>query len=251
MELKGAAASRIRIFASSVVLLALWKTVSLIVARDIILPAPEAAFLYLSGLLDEAATWAAIGATLRRVALSFLLNIAAATATGVAAGFSVRFSDAVAPLIAIMKAVPTMGVILLSLIWFNSETAVVFVCTLIVFPLIYGAIVTGIRHLDRQLLEMHRVFHIPAWKTLMKFVLPSLRPYLLSGVMSGLGLSMKVVIAAEVLSQPKVGIGTMFQVERSQLNTVGVFAWSIMVILLTAGMDAVFHGLKKRYGYKV
>ncbi|MDT8299212.1 MAG: hypothetical protein RQ801_12970, partial [Spirochaetaceae bacterium] len=79
MELKGAAASRIRIFASSVVLLALWKTVSLIVARDIILPAPEAAFLYLSGLLDEAATWAAIGATLRRVALSFLLNIAAAS----------------------------------------------------------------------------------------------------------------------------------------------------------------------------
>ncbi|MCD6342953.1 MAG: hypothetical protein J7L76_04140 [Spirochaetaceae bacterium] len=66
--------------------------------------------------------------------------------------------------------------------------------------------------------------------------------------MSGLGLSMKVIIAAEVLSQPKTGIGTMFQIERARLNTTGVFAWSLLVILLTAGMDVLFSVVKKHYG---
>ncbi len=228
----------------------LWKVVSSFVAREIILPSPEAVVVYLIGMIRELSTWVAVGATLRRVLFSFLMNMFFALAAGVVSGFSHRFYYILKPLITVMKAVPTMGVILLSLIWFNSETAVVFVCTLIVFPLLYSSVVTGIHSLDKGLLEMHQVFRIPRYKMLTRFVLPSLRPYLVAGVMSGLGLSMKVIIAAEVLSQPKYGIGTMFQVERARLNTTGVFAWSLLVILLTAGMDILFAQLRKRYGAK-
>jgi len=228
----------------------IWKAISLGVNREIILPSPESTVLYLFGMLGDALTWKAVGATLRRVLLAFLMNLIAATAAGLASGFSSRFYYALKPLVTVMKAVPTMGVILLSLIWFNSETAVVFVCTLIIFPVLYSAVVSGIHNLDENLLEMHRVFHIRWAKTLRHFVMPSLRPYLIAGVMSGLGLSMKVIIAAEVLSQPGYGIGTMFQVERARLNTTGVFAWSLLVIFLTAGMDILFAALRKYYGGK-
>jgi len=235
---------------SSLLGLLLWKLVSSIVARELILPSPEATLGYLIEMLRESSTWIAVGATLRRVLFSFLMNMFFALVFGVASGFSNRVYYALKPLITVMKAVPTMGVILLSLIWFNSETAVVFVCTLIVFPVLYSSVVTAIQHLDKTLLEMHRVFRIHPVKTLLRFVLPSLRPYLIAGVMSGLGLSMKVIIAAEVLSQPKNGIGTMFQIERAMLNTTGVFAWSLLVIFLTAGMDILFAALRKYYGEK-
>jgi NitT/TauT family transport system permease protein len=239
---------RLWVAGSSLLAVLLWKLASYIVARELILPSPEATLVYLVGLLGKTATWVAIGSTIRRVLFSFLLNILVALAAGMASGFSSRFYYLLLPLITVMKAVPTMGVILLSLIWFNSETAVVFVCTLIVFPVLYSSVVTGIHHLDKNLLEMHRVFRIRWPKAMVRFVLPSLKPHLIAGIMSGLGLSMKVIIAAEVLSQPRTGIGTMFQVERASLNTTGVFAWSLLVIFLTAGLDYLFNTVKKRYG---
>ena len=239
-------AKRIWISASALVFLAVWAAVSLLVDREIILPTPWATLGYIGGLLAEPAALAAIAATRLRVILSFSINIAASLILGTASGFFPKLAWSLDPVIRVMKSVPTMGVILLSLIWFSSETAVLFVCTLIVFPVLYSAVTEGIVNLDRGLMEMHRVFRIPAGRTLGRFVLPSLRPFLVAGITSGLGLSMKVIVAAEVLSQPGRGIGTMFQVERASLNTVGVFAWSVIVILLTALVDGLLSALRRR-----
>lgn len=236
------------IFTSSLAALAVWAIASIIVDREIILPTPWDTAVYLLGMLSSSASWGAILSTLMRVVLSFAINIFASLVLGTAAGFIPQVAWTLEPVITVMKAVPTMGVILLSLIWFNSESAVLFVCTLIVFPVLYSAVTEGIRSLDKGLIEMHRVFHIPFPRALLRFILPSLSPFLIAGVTSGLGLSMKVIIAAEVLSQPGDGIGTMFQVERASLNTVGVFAWSVIVILLTAGMDGVLTVIRKRIG---
>jgi NitT/TauT family transport system permease protein len=54
-----------------------------------------------------------------------------------------------------------------------------------------------------------------------------------------LGLNVKVMIAAEVLSQPARGIGTMFQIERARLNTPGVFAWCAIVVGIAATLDSI------------
>ncbi len=234
------------ILLSSISAVAVWGIVAVLVNREIILPTPWDTALYVVALLGKRAALGAIIATLVRVSISFLINMLASILLGIAAGFVPRIAWTLEPVITIMKSIPTMGVILLSLIWFNSETAVLFVCTLIVFPVLYSAVTEGIRSLDRNLIEMHRVFRIPAGKALRFFILPSLRPFLIAGLTSGLGLSMKVIVAAEVLSQPGTGIGTMFQIERASLNTVGVFAWSVIVILLTAGIDSVLVLLRSK-----
>ncbi len=57
---------------------------------------------------------------------------------------------------------------------------------------------------------------------------------------ASLGLCFKVIIAAEVLSQPRYGIGTIFQIERARLNTAGVMALCILLIVLAALFEAVF-----------
>ena len=237
---------RLVVIVSAVLAVLVWKLAADLTGRDIILPSPEDTLAYVVMLLGRKDTWAAVGATLQRVLVSFGVNIGAALCLGVAAGLIPVVEAALKPVIAVMKAVPTMGVILISLIWFDSELAVIFVCTLIVFPVLYSAVVLGIRHLDHGLIEMHRVFRIGRLKRFFRFVLPSLKPHLLAGISSGLGLSMKVIIAAEVLSQPRTGIGTMFQVERARLNTVGVFAWSLVVIILTAGLEGLFALMRRR-----
>ncbi len=236
------------IWASALLALAIWKIASLIVRQPIILPSPDETLVYSLRLLFLSSTWLAILATLRRVLFSLLLNIVFAVIGGIAAGIWSPVYYLASPIVSVMKSVPTMGVILLSLIWFNSETATIFVCTLIVFPILYSAVVSGIRNLDPKLSGMHQVFRISFPKTLRHFYLPSIRPFLMSGLMAGLGLSMKVLIAAEVLSQPQKGIGTMFQIERARLNTVGVFAWSLVVILITSLLDFLLAAAKNKFG---
>ncbi len=67
--------------------------------------------------------------------------------------------------------------------------------------------------------------------------LPSIKPYLLAALSTAAGLNVKVVIAAEVLSQPAVSIGESFQIARANLDTAAVFAWAIIAILIAASFD--------------
>jgi len=239
---------RIWILFSSVFLLLIWYAASVAVGKELILPDPFITVKYTFVMLHGSEAWQAIGATAARVLFSFSVNLSLALVIGSLSGFYKTIDYLLKPVIAIMRAVPTMGVILLSLIWFNSETAVVFVCTLIVFPVFYSSISEGIRNLDKKLIEMNKIFRIGVLKKTFHFILPSLSPYITSGISSGIGLAMKVVIAAEVLSQPDKGIGTMFQIEKANLNTAGVFAWSLIVILLTTFVDSIFLYLKKKHG---
>lgn len=218
-------------------LVLIWKVASLLVGREIILPSPDATLLRLIQLLGDSRSLIAIARTAGRIVMSFGIDLGAALVLGLMAGFFVHFRVLFEPLVTVMKAVPTMGVILLSLIWLDSDSATVFVCSLVVFPILYSAVVAGIDHVDPNLEEMHKVFRIPARAKLRHFYLPSLRPYLGAGIASALGLTMKVMVAAEVLGQPRSGIGTMFQISRARLDTAGVFAWSLVVIALAGLTD--------------
>jgi NitT/TauT family transport system permease protein len=235
------------LWGSVLLILVIWKIASSVIGRAIILPSPDATVRYAFLLLGEREVWTALAWTLKRTMTSFAINLLAAGALGMASGFSPGIKLFLSPLVTVLKAVPTMGVILLSLIWFSSETAAVFVSSLIVFPILYQAVVGGVETIDPQLGEMNRVFRIPRLRRFFHFYLPSLKPSVLTGIVSALGLSIKVMISAEVLSQPDRGIGTMFQIERARLNTEGVFAWSLLVILMTAGLDKLLSLLERRY----
>jgi len=235
------------LWGSVLLILLIWKIASAVIGRAIILPSPDATLRYALVLLRDREVWTALAWTLRRTMISFAINLLAAGALGMASGFSPGMRLFLTPLVTVLKAVPTMGVILLSLIWFSSEAAAVFVSSLIVFPILYQAVVGGVEAVDPQLKEMNRIFRIPRLRRFFHFYLPSLKPSVLTGIVSALGLSIKVMISAEVLSQPDNGIGTMFQIERARLNTEGVFAWSLLVILMTAGLDKLLSLLERKY----
>jgi NitT/TauT family transport system permease protein len=238
---------RLFLWGSALLVLIIWKVASVIVGRAIILPSPDGTIKYLFYLLKDREVWLAILWTLRRTLIAFGINLLAAGTLGLTAGFCEPFRLFLAPLITILRAVPTMGVILLSLIWFSSETAAVFVSSLIVFPILYQSVLGGVEAMDSQLKEVNRIFRIPPLRRFLQFTLPSLKPHVLTGIVSALGLSMKVMISAEVLSQPDRSIGTMFQIERARLNTEGVFAWSLLVILMTAGLDKLLKLMERKY----
>ncbi|PIE28259.1 ABC transporter permease [candidate division KSB3 bacterium] len=208
---------------SVIFFLLLWEILAQFIRQEIIVPTIGQTLHQLWTIVTADYFFQAVGATIARVGMTFFIDLGAALVLGCLAGLSLKVEQTIKPLEIAMRAVPL-----------ESETAPVFVCSLIIFPILYRSVVEGIRNIDPQLREMHDIYEIPLRKRIRGFYFPSVKPFLSNGIKAAMGLNVKVMIAAEVLSQPNVAIGTYFQIERARLNTAGVLAWSLIVIALAA-----------------
>ena len=64
--------------------------------------------------------------------------------------------------------------------------------------------------------------------------LPALIPYLKTGCRTALGMSWKSGIAAEVIGLPSSSIGEQLYYSKLYLDTAGLFAWTFIIILISA-----------------
>ncbi len=227
-------------------LVGLWQAVSSLIGLEIILPGPAATMDRLRLVMTSPAFAANVAATVTRGLFGFGLSAAAALALGVAAGRNSTVFVALQPLVALLRATPVVSVILLAMIWFRTDGLPVFVAFLMCFPVLYGNVVEGIRSVDRDLVDMARVFRVRRRRILTSLYLPAILPYLVAGFSSTLGLSWKAVVAAEVLAQPGRAIGTRLQDSRAMLDTSGVLAWTAVALLLAAATEGLLRIAARR-----
>ena len=159
------------------------------------------------------------------------------------AAWKTWFRELMAPLVAGIKAVPVASFIILALVWLNSQSLSLFISALMVFPPVYLNVLEGIGHTDRQLLEMARVFRVPVSRQLRGIYLPAVLPYFRSAVSLGLGLCWKSGAAAEVIGLPDGSIGDALYRAKITLSTGELFAWTFVIILLSAVFEKLFLAL--------
>ena len=80
---------------------------------------------------------------------------------------------------------------------------------------------------------MADVFGVSRVERIIYITLPAMVPYLLAAAHSTLGLAWKVVIAAEVLSLPEIGIGSEMQTAQLTLETADVMVWTTTAVLVS------------------
>ena len=218
---------------STVILLLLWKVISIKIDADIILPPPEDVFIRLTEISQSRNFWQSILNTTTRTLYGFTLSFGLGFITGIAWGSSKRVSAALSPLISVIRAIPVMSIILIAMIWFRTDMVPVFVCFLMIFPIITANVSQGISEVDRSLLEMASAFKLSKYNILFHITIPSTIPFVLAGVRASVGVAWKSVIAAEVLSQPVKAIGTGIQFSQMNLETAEVIAWTAIAVILS------------------
>ncbi|HEY8345450.1 MAG TPA: ABC transporter permease subunit [Bacillota bacterium] len=210
----------------------LWKLAALRIGKELILPAPERVFAVLLNLVQTPEFWRHFFATLRRGIVGFLFSYFAGVTFGLCAGLNSYFNQIFRPVLVTMRSTPSMSFILLALIWFKSDAVAIFVTFFVVFPLVTQNVLEGINQVDPALLEMAEIFRVKPGRILWKLYLPAILPFLVAGAAAGLGITWKVMIAAEVMAVPRWGIGTRMDTARIFLNTSEVFAWTAVVVSL-------------------
>ena len=228
------------------VYLLVWKLVSLFIGKAIILPPPEEVLLRTLALLVKGEAWGRILATGLRALGGFGISLVLGVLTGLAAGRSRIFREFSDPFLISIRSIPVLSLILLAIIWFPTEFVPVFICFLVVYPVVAGAVAAGVRGVDPELLELARVYRKPPEVVLRQIILPSVTPYLLNGISTGLGLTWKSVVAAEILCMPRRGIGASMQDAQLLLDTPGLFAWTVVIVVLAAFSEFLIRKMERK-----
>lgn len=220
--------------------LLVWQALSLYIGQEILLASPFSVLNRLFDLALEIDFWHSILFSLQRIVLGFFL----ATFIGIAfATFAARFhliEQLLAPLILFVNSTPVASIIILLLIWFSSEHLATIISFLMVLPIIYTNILSGIKSTDIKLLEMADIFEIPMRKRITYIYISQVLPYFKAACLIGLGLSWKAGIAAEVIGIPRGSIGFDLHQARIFLLTADLFAWTLTIIVLSTLFERTF-----------
>lgn len=227
----------VEVVLSCAILLFLWESIALFINNEIYIPTIGQVFKSLNNLILETGFFINIFMTIKRTIVSILISLLVAMFIGVSGYISRVIRNFFRPINMIIQSVPMMILVVLALIWFDKDNAPYIVGVLVVFPILYENILGALSSIDKTLLEMSNVYKLDLKDKIIKIYLPSIKFRLATIIVSTMSLGLKVVIAGEVYGQPDYGIGSMIQLEKVNFNTPGIFAWLIIVIIISGALE--------------
>ena len=236
-------------FAAWILALCLWQGASMLPYGSILLASPWDVLMRLSQLVTEAEFWQSVWRTFWHIGAGFFLGgVAGALCAGISSKY--RFAETLLqPYVFTVKSVPVASFIVIALVWMSSRSLSVFISFLMVFPVMYGNLLQGIKSRSAEMAEMAVVFKITPVKRFLYIVLPHLKPYLISGCSTALGLAWKAGVAAEVIGISGGTIGEALYMAKVHFDTAELFAWTAVIVVLSIGFEKTFLAvLRSFYG---
>lgn len=223
----------------------IWQAVSLLCANSIFFVGPWETTRALFSLLGEADFLRTVLFSCGRVLLGIGLGITVGILLA-AGSYKCRLMEEIwEPFMTMLKAIPVASFAVLLLIWWGSSYLSVCISFLVVLPQIYFSTLSGLHSTDKKLLEMGRSYGISTWGKIMYLYRPALKPFLESSFKIAVGMAWKSGVAAEVIGTPDFSIGNGLYMAKVHLDTAGVFAWTVLTILLSVLAEKVLlYGLK-------
>lgn len=213
--------------------LAIWQIASQWIGEPILLVSPIMVIKRLFELILTASFWYSILFSLSRIATGFFCGVLIGSLLAVLSYRYKYISELLTPLILITKTIPVASFIILVLIWVPSKNLSVLISFIMVLPIIYTNVFSGIASTDKELLEMAQVFSLSSWKKIRYIYLSQILPFFQSACSLGLGLCWKAGIAAEVIGIPTDSIGEKLYNAKIYINTADLFAWTIVIIIIS------------------
>ncbi|MGN0707696.1 MAG: ABC transporter permease [Faecalibacterium sp.] len=218
----------------------------MVIGQEVFLVSPIQALSALLQLLPQVSFWQRIGHSSGRILLGFGLGALCSVVLAVAAHRWKVIDFLLTPVMQVVKATPVASFIILALVWVRSRWLSVLISFLMVLPVLYGAVRTGIDGADPQLLEMAKVFRLSPVRRLRAIWLPAVLPAFRQGCSVALGICWKSGVAAEVIGLPDGSIGDALYRAKITLSTGELFAWTFVILCLSAAFEKLFLALLDR-----
>ena len=218
---------------SIVIYIGLWQIAALIVDNNIAFPTVSEVGKAIYNIIAGKTFALLISTSIFRSIKALIFSLMISVILSIGSYLSKFIYNLINPLLSFIKSVPTMAFIVLLLIWVSKEYAPIIIGILISLPIFYDVVLNSLLNLDEEILEMCRVYNISIKDKITKIIFPSMIRETMKVLGSTAALIFKVVISAEVYSQPQYGIGASIQFEKINLNTSGIIAWMRIILAIT------------------
>lgn len=224
--------------ASVVVFLAIWElVVRLRGITPIILPAPSSIADYLAIMTFNGLLPYHLGVTFLRILAGFLVASFFGVMCGVLMGMSRVFARVLDPWIAALYPLPKISLIPLLIIWLGTGEAYILTISAITafFPVVISTY-AGIRQADQGLIRAARDLGANIRQVQMKVVIPAAVPSIFAGLHLGMGVTIILVVAAEMIGgSNQSGMGYLLIRFGQVMETEKVFA-ALIVLAVFGGI---------------
>lgn len=230
---------------------AIWQGAAVWIGQSVILPRPVAVLNVLGTFALQPAFWKSVGWSLLRVMTGYAAALFAGAVLGVLCHISGILRELFKPMMGVVRATPVASFIIILLFFLKVGQVPAFTAFLMVLPVVFLSILNGLAQTDPKLLEMARVLRVPWWKKAFRIYVPATLPHAVTAAITSLGLAWKAGIAAEVLGSPLFSIGGGLRDSKVSLDSPSLFAWTLVVILLSLLLEAGLRRLLGRAGERL
>lgn len=231
-----------------VVLLGIWQIVStyLLDARTaVLLPAPSEVLKAFWELLQSGDLMVHMRDSLKREFVAFVWALSAIP-LGIAMGWSKAVAEQVDPLIEVLRPIPPLAWIPLSILWFGIGDAqnqfIIFLGMF--FPILLNTI-AGVKNIEPNLVRAARCLGAQELRVLRRVVLRAALPQIIVGIRVGLGVGWMALVAAELVGANS-GLGFLINDARTLLRTDIVIVGMVTIGVVGLILDRTIQFIGRR-----
>jgi len=187
-----------------------------------------------------------LGASVLRVLAGFTIGAGAGFLVAIAIGLSLTLERWVDPTFQALRAVPSLAWVPLLLLWLGiDETPKIVLIAIGAFFPVYLNVVSGLRNVDRKLVELGESYGLGAYQLVRRILLPASLPSLFTGLRTSLSLAWMFLVAAELIAATK-GLGYLLTDGRETSRPDIVIAAILLLAVLGKLSDGLLKSIETR-----
>jgi len=238
--------SWVRQIVALLILLALWEAAGHAgTLNPLYLPSPSQIGAALAELFSDGRIWPHLEATFTAALGGLVLGIAVGAVLGVTAALVRLVAELLEPVMTLLNAVPRVILAPLFVIWLGiglaSKIALSFI---LVAVLIFFTVFTGIRQVDRRMVERVITLGGDRWALVRHVYLPSVTAWILSNLKIAVGFAFTGALVGEFVAATH-GLGYLLSFAQSTYNAALMFALIVLILAVVLLIFGIAGRLEK------
>jgi sulfonate transport system permease protein len=182
--------------------------------------------------ISRGTLWLHLLITLEEMVVGLVIGSVLGVVVGFLLGRNLTLARVLDPFIMAIYSIPKLALAPLFILWFGVglEPKIVLVATACFFLLFLNTY-SGVRDVDRELVDIIRLMGASQRDLLLKVVLPSASPWILTGMKAAVPYSLIGAVVGEIMASNR-GLGYLLIHAQGQYDTAGVFAAIIVLMMM-------------------
>ena len=213
--------------------------------NPLFMPSPSAIGSALYELFSDGRIWPHLEATFTAALAGLALGILIGIVLGVVGALVPLFAELIEPVMTILNAIPRVILAPLFVIWLGiglaSKVALAFI---LVAVLIFFTVFTGIRQVDRRLVERIVTLGGGRWALVRHVYLPSVTAWILGNMKVAVGFAFTGAVVGEFVAATS-GLGYLLSFAQSTYNSALMLALVLLIMVVVLLIFAIAGRLEK------